>query len=232
VPALPTQCFTDDGFFQTAGNVSHDVVLPAYQRQYDANEAIDKQLQALDAGTKQQRMMAFVQKDPMNAGRFIQESQMGAQRSGEMQTEVDNKRKALAERYKTLEAQYKSEFATTTDPLWTKFMNAQAPGAEVTVAQVKEYAAAFNAAYEKLCAKWWRGETPFAAYLRDFKTFEMESPIPLAEFGAKTKRQTLDIMGIPSAGYQSVGEQEAVMDYIKEAQKVYQLRFPAKATYP
>ena len=231
VPPFPTTCFTQDQFYEQAGK-AYEETLALYKKQYEENAAIDQRLRDLDAATQQSRMMAFMQKDPMNAGKFMQEAAMAGQRAGDMQADVDAKRKALKEQFETLQSQYKADMAKT-DPLWTKFVDAQAHGSNATPAKINEYAAAFNAAYEnRVCAKWWKTTSPFLPYLADFKRFAVESWIPLEEFVANTKRQSLDIMGIPSAGYKSPGEAQAVGEYLREAQKVFQLRFGDRARFP
>ncbi len=230
VPAFPTTCYNNDQFFSQIDLVGQESAALA-TRQLQENDAIQQQLKELDGATQQSRLMAFMQKDPMNAGKFMQDVATAGQRAGEMQEDIDAKWKALKDQYAPLESQYKADLAKT-DPLWMRFQNAQAPGAEVPPAKIKEYAAAFNAAYEnQVCAKWWKASSPFVAYLADVKRFELESRVPLGEFGARTKRQNLDIMGIPSAGYKSTAEAEGVLEYVKEAQKISQLRFLGPASY-
>ena len=95
VPALPTACYNDDHFFETA-DTAYQEIAAAYRTQYDMNEAIDHQLKELDGAARQQRLMAFLQKDPINGSKFMQEGAMAAQRAGDRQTELDNQRKALA----------------------------------------------------------------------------------------------------------------------------------------
>ena len=224
VPAFPTSCYSNDQFYEQAGN-AYGETLPIYKKQYDANEAIDRELSHLDPAAQQTRIMAFLQKDPMNAGRFMQEAATAGQRAQEIQAEVEGKQKALNARFETLESQYKADMAKV-DPLWTKFARAS----NATVPHLNELAAAFNTAYEtQVCAKWWKSSSPFLTYLADFKRYETESWIPYKEFVANGKRKSLDVMGMPSAGYKSPGELEAVMEYLKEAQKVFQLRFVGPA---
>ena len=222
VPAFPTSCYSNDQFYSQA-QIAYDETLPIYKRQYDANEAMDKELSRLDPAAQQTRIMAFLQRDPVNGGRFMQEAAMAGQRAQEIQSEVEGKQQALKSQFETLQSQYKADMAKV-DPLWSKFTSAS----NATVAQLNDLATAFNNAYEtQVCAKWWKSSSPFLAYLADFKRYETESWIPYKEFVANGKRKSLDVMGMPSAGYKSPGESEAVMEYLKETQKVFQLRFMA-----
>ena len=230
VPALPTTCFNQDQFFDQAERVYQEVSALA-RKQTEANAAVGRQLTELDGSTQQARMMAFLQKDPVNAGKFMQDAATAGQRAQELLTDVERKRKALKEQFETLQSQYKADMAKV-GPLWTTFQNATDPGSGVGAAKINEYAAAFNSAYDQVCAKWWKATNPFLSYLADVRKFEVETFIPYEEFTAKGKRQQFDIMGISSAGYRSPGEAEAVAEYLKEAQKIFQLRFADRAHFP
>ena len=122
--------------------------------------------------TKQARMMAFLQKDPVARAKYMQE-------------------------------------ATT--------VGARAAKASVVSEQ-------YNAAYQKLCAKWFGESSPYWAYMSALKDYHERHAIPLADEGDRTDKAMLDVFDIKYTGYKSVAPLQAVHEYLGAAFAIFQKR--------
>jgi hypothetical protein len=78
VPAFPKGCFQQGDTFARDADKALEELTQATYRQEEANAAVKAKLDEIDAGTRQSRMMTFLQKDPANAAKYMQDMTAGA----------------------------------------------------------------------------------------------------------------------------------------------------------
>ena len=227
-PAFPTECYQPATFFDAAQKVMNDLA-DAIKTQTETNASIKAKLNELDGAAKQQRMMAFLQKDPVNAGKYMQETAAAGHRVHEQEASVASARNALAEGLKRVNAQYASDEAPIKathkrrmDAVDRVMAGKGKPG------EIDALTSEYNAAYEKFCAKWWGSSSPFLSYLGDQKKHELEVEIPYGDRYAQMEKQQVEIMGLSTSGFKSTAELEAVRRYVATIQDFGQRRRQAR----
>jgi hypothetical protein len=222
VPAFPKGCFQkDDTFTRDADRVLDEITQATY-KQDEANAAVKAKFDEIDGGTRQSRMMAFLQKDPANAAKYMQDMTAGAAKQQEMVQASSSKGQALRERFRKLQAEHRTE-ADQVLAFKGKAMEQLEPGGDP--AKARAFAAQFDAAYPKLCEKWYTSSSsPFLTYLGELKQFMVDAELPAAEEAVRLDRVNFKIFGIPDAGYASTAELKAVSEYLKVARTIFDLR--------
>lgn len=222
LPALPTACYTKSDAFDGDGEKLRLDLDAAIGRQEEVNKSLVAKYASLDMMTQQSRLQAFMMKNPEAAGKYLEDqSNMAARMHA---PEIAEKRNASDEKLKTIQAQYVAEAAPLT-PLFTRYRDATEPAAgDAGHARIPEYAAAYDAAYERFCGKWWSATSPFVPWLGELKRLLVDAVIPEEDDMARVQKLQLDVMGIPAAGYKSTAELKAVREYLAAARKIYAQR--------
>jgi len=212
--ALPTTCYTKGdakgaAFDADLKKAKSDLEATA-KKQNDINTALSKTLNEQDMGTKQQKMMAFLSKDPVAGRQFLMEMNQGGARQTELRAKLEEQKKLVNDEHEKVSAEYKAERAAV-DGIMREFPEETTPNPpKLRAASLK-----YNAAYEKLCAKWFTSATsPYAIYLGHFKKFLLENQIPTIDDILKGEKLAYDVYGIPSAGWKSTAEMDARRDYL------------------
>ena len=196
VPPLPTACYTRDETFNDDNLRAQSELEAAIGRQETINRSLTAGVTAATVGTAHQDALA----------------------------RVTDKRKALEQKLKAVKARYVADAEPLT-PLYKTYQEATDPGAGASRnTKVPEFAAAYDAAYEKFCAKWWATTSPFVTYLGELKRLLIETAIPSEDQLARSQRARLEAMSIPSARYKSTAETKAVKEYLEAARTIYQQR--------
>ena len=121
-----------------------------------------------------------------------------------------------------MQDQYVAEAAPLT-PLFSRYREATTRSAAANP-RGPEFAAAYDAAYEKLCGKWWRATSPFVTWLGELKRHLIDDAIPAENDLVRGQKLQLDVMGIVATGFKSPAELKAVREYLASARKIYQQR--------
>lgn len=223
VPPLPASCYTRGEKFDGDAERLQRELDDAIRRQADANNAFGLRLGELDPMAQQSRTIAFMRKDPVVAQRFLEDVANSGARQ-QVGIRVAEKRKTLDEKLKTLQAEYVADAAPLT-PLFKRFQDARTSGpGSATFARAPGLAAAYDAAYDKFCPKWWGAASPFIGYLGERKRMLIELAIPYGDEDVRARKTQLEVMGIPATGYKSTAEMEAVKEYLIAARTIYQRR--------
>jgi len=223
VPPLPTACYTKAETFHDDNVKAQAELEAAINTQRDLNDGLTLKLKELDLTTQQSRMMAFMTKDPAAAAKYAEDAATFGTRQRDAQARVAQKRQAVEEKLKGVQARYVSDAAPLT-PLYKAFQDAAEPRSGVGRTRLQELGAAYDTAYEKLCARWWAVTSPYVTYLGELKRMLTEVAIPYGDDFIRWQKTQLDIMGIPSSGFKSTAEMQAVKEYLEAARKIYQHR--------
>lgn len=226
VPPHPTSCYDKEDFTAQLSNLRHEVVVLG-DRQRDINTAIDEKLNEMSPEAKQAKMMAFMTKDPMAAGKQMQElATAGEQQQGAMMA-LNQKRQALDEQWKAAQQAFERESAPL-GPIYQKAQVQMEPGGNSALG--RQLFAQHNAEYEKLCAKWFTGErSPFLAYLGALRQFLEKELIPAEEERTQVSRLQFRIYGVDMANYKSTARHAAATEYMDAMSRVFGKRRAAPA---
>ena len=222
VPELPTACYTNNETFAADVEKARSEVDATITRQDEVNAAVKAKHQALDMGQQQSRMMAFLQKDPV-AGRKYMEAVAAAGPDQQARiAAISAKRAALQEQWNTAKAEFDAERATLVTMRQKAAEQGESGG---NPARARELIGKHNAAYEQLCAKWFRDpKSPFLVHLADLKRFLVEDAIPYGEAVERTDRLNFQVFGIPATGYRTTATSDAVKEYLEVAGRVFDAR--------
>jgi hypothetical protein len=215
VPPLPQSCYdANPGFVQQLQNISHELTVEM-DRQAGINSEITQKSINMDMTEKQQKMMAFMQKNPTEAGKMMQDIAMAGQKSGQDVERLKERTQAFDEQLKSAEKLYATDNAVL-DGIQKKYLDAE------NLALARQLAAQYNTEYEKLCAKWLKSESsPLLKYLADYKRYLVEEQIPMDEERAQWAKKEFTLYGVPSTGYKSTAVPKAVTDYLGAMITVY-----------
>ena len=224
VPAFPTTCYDDGSYGTRLSNLRHELTTEA-DAQNSINSEIRQKSIDMDPMVKQQKMMAFLQKNPAEAGPMMQGIAMAGQKSAQDVERLSSRTKAMDEQLKAAEDQYKTEFAPLNE-IHKKY-NANMPehGNPGNPALVRQYGEQYNAGYERLCAKWLTTpSSPLLKYLSDYKTFLTEEKVAAGLERAQWEKKEFDLYGVPSANFKPTAAHSAVGDYLDAMHKVFARR--------
>ena len=224
VPAFPTTCYNDGAYSTRLSNIRGELAT-----EISAQESINTEIRQksinMDMMVKQQKMMAFLQKNPAEAGPMMQGIAMAGQKSAQDVERLSSRTKAMDEQLKAAEDQYKADFAPLNE-IHKKY-NANMPehGNPGNPALVRQYGEQYNAGYERFCAQWlMTPSSPLLKYLSDYKTFLVEEKVAAGLERAQWEKKEFDLYGVPSAGFKPTAAQAAVTDYLNAVHKVFDRR--------
>jgi hypothetical protein len=221
-PALPTACYTKGEEFIAVVQRMRDAIGEEIQKQADINSAIKAKVGEIDAGTKQARMMAFLQKDPAAASKVMQDMSTAGQRNQPAVDAMNARKQELEEQLAAINKRHDTEHASATGGLEQQLRAELDPSGNA--AKARTLGAQLNAAYQGHCAKWWTESSPYRAYLSALKEYHEQHAIPVAEEGARIDKAALDLYGVPHTGFKSVAPLQAVHDYLGAVFQIYQKR--------
>lgn len=226
VPPHPTSCYDKEGFTARLSNLRHEVVVQG-DRQQAINAAIDEKLNELSPEARQAKMMAFMTKDPMAAGKQMQELATAGERQQGAMAALTHKRQALDEQWRAAQQEFERDNAPL-GPVYRKAMAQMEPGGNAALG--RQLFAQHNAEYEKLCAKWFTGDrSPFLAYLTALRQFLTKEFIPAEEERASMSTLQFRIYGVDMANYKSTAPHAAAAEYIDAMSRVFGKRRDAPA---
>jgi hypothetical protein len=218
VPPLPSSCYpADDGadaeFTTKASQVAQELKEEARQ-QTVANEEIAQRFTSMSPAQQQERLMAYMQKNPAGAAEAVKQMQAGfgvpttGYPSGKIPEDFRTERKQLVEE-------------SLAD--WKRV--AKGIPEEGTVSR-EAWLSRWKSVYEEWCGRWFafgarRGtDSRFMGFLGRFKEYLTQEYIPFGEQTHAGRKKFFDTMGIPTAGFVSPVAKEAVAMYLEEAAEV------------
>ena len=226
VPPNPTSCYEDGtpGFSDQVSSIRHDVFTEK-DRQNVINAELRQRLNNMDMMEKQSKMLAFMQRNPTDAGKVMQDIAMAGQQTPEGLERITSRRKALDDQLKAAESQYAQDDALLGGIHRKVNENAPAPGSPGNPVLFRQYTQEYNAQYERVCAKWlMSAASPLLKYLSDFKRFLQDEQVPTHLETARVAKVELDLYGIPSANYKPTFAHDAVVEYLDAMRKVFTRR--------
>ena len=219
VPAFPEACYSQqDKFLEELEKLSNELQ-ESISTQAETNAALKAKLDELDGGERQSRMIAFMQKDPAAAQKFMQDM-AGGQQVAQQASDLGEKREAL--RKKVEEA----------DEKWKEAQKPLAPPPDAREVETSELlaleraaAARYNAGYAKLCPVWFTEPTsPFLEYLADFKRYVVDDATPAAIEFARIVALQFTVFNVPGTGFRAVDDLKAIHEYLGEVRRIFDKR--------
>ena len=220
VPPFPTSCYDNEtpGFVDRLSNIRHEIVV-ASDQQNDINSALRQKVIDMDPSEKQSKMMAFMMKNPTEAGKVMQDMATAGQREAAAVERLSQKTSALSAQLKAAEAKYATDFKPL-EAVQKEYQKEADPAGNP--ARARQLAAQFDAGWEQHCTKYLKAESsPLLKYLADYKTFLLEDQIPGDEAKVKYQKFDFDINGIASTTFKSTAVQKAVTDYLTQVTTVF-----------
>jgi hypothetical protein len=223
VPAFPTSCYDNatPGFVDQISNIRHELTVQA-DAQNDINTAIQQKVVDMDPSEKQSKMMAFMMKNPTEAGKMMQDIATAGQNANQKSEGWNQKVMDLNEQLKSAESKYATEKAAldALEAQWAKTQpehgNAGNPGLG------RQLAAKYDAQYEALCEKSLKAESsPFLKYLSNLKAFQVTEQIPGELERLRQQKRELDLYGISSTELKSTETHNAVTEYLSKMSTVF-----------
>jgi hypothetical protein len=222
IPAFPTACYTNDDPFLTDLEKVANELQEAIYKQEETNSVLKAKLDALDAGERQSRMIAFMQKDPAAAQKVMQDvAAIGAQAGEEVQA-LSEKREALKKKLQEAEA----EWEKAQKPLWPSLEEYRGESDPAgNPAKARAAAARYDAGYQKLCPSWFaESGSPFLAYLAAFKQHVENEVTPAAHDHVQTQMLHFTVFGVPGDGFRTVDDLKGIHEYLGEVRNVFNKR--------
>jgi hypothetical protein len=235
VPPFPAACYRSEDFSAPADK-AHAALEAARARQEEMNAAIEEEYRTLDMSEMAQRMQAFMMKDPERAMAMMQamnaagakaseDIQRGSTTAGRLENELrahTTKFQAAVEGVRNpIQAQIKTLVDAKALPRHGDVI------AFATAAEEAQYlglVTRLNADYDKICGAWWGPTGAFQGWLRDLRTHIAEDLILGDDQVAAAKAVQFAILETPSAGYRSTAATTGVLEYLRRARAVYELR--------
>ncbi len=217
---FPTSCYDNEtpGFVGRLSNISHEIVV-ASDKQNDINSALRQKIIDMDPSEKQSKMMAFMMKNPSEAGKVMQEIATAGERQTAATERLVQKQSALAAQLRAAEAQYDTDFKPMA-AVFAEYMKEADPSGNA--ARARQLAAEFDAGYERHCAKYLTaGSSPLLKYLSDYRSFLLEVQIPNDEANMKYQKLDFEINGVVSTTFKSTAVQRAVVAYLSQLSTVF-----------
>jgi len=226
VPAFPTSCYDtgNPGFLEMLSSFRHEVVAAA-DRQTAINSALRQKLIDMDPSEKQSKMMAFMMKNPTEAGQMMQDIAAAGQQSNQFMEQFLQKKAALDEQLNSAESLYLKAKAPL-DAVLQQWNAAQPDhGKPRNPVLSRQLAARYDAEYEHLCAKWLRADSsPLLKYLSDLKAFQISEQIPGELERERHLKREFDLYGVAHGTLKSTAAQQAVLDYVTAMTTVFRRR--------
>jgi hypothetical protein len=234
VPALPSACYGEQDDFSELVDEGFTTVTVATDSQRVLNEEANAQLGDIadaDPFAMAQRMQEYMMQNPEAAMKMMEDLYATGQTISDDIIAEGERERQLISVLDDLIARYNDEFAAMLAPIAALVAalptHVVGEGFDAYTAEAIAQLPAINrqasAAYEKLCAGWWKS-TPFKAPLAEYRAFLTDEKIPHElEMFAQAKQQ-LDIQGVDTAAYQPIGAMDATRDYLKQLQRIFVLR--------
>lgn len=233
VPPAPTACYDEqDNFLAKVG-----AALATLDEEISTQMAMNDDIKAglgdtstgeADPFAMAQRMQDYMMNNPEAATRMMQDlSATGQTFSEDLSQQIEREQELTG----ALDAQitgYRNAFAEMRAPIdaTIKALPTEVVGegfvvfTDEAIAQLPAINRQSSAAYEELCARWWK-RGPLAAPLAEFRTFLIEEKVAGAEHQFDQTRQQLDIQGIDTSEYRSTAAMDAAADYLRQLQRIY-----------
>ena len=230
VPALPDACYEQqDGFLAdvAAGIATLDEQISAQQA---INDSVGGQLSAIseeDPFAMANRMQDYMMNNPEEATKMMEKLYATGQTYAEDATGDFRREQELTAPLDDLVARYREEFAQIRTDLDAKLATLPTEMGEAgafwtsqAVAQLPAINQQTDAAYAKLCARWWQNG-PFAAPLAEFRAFLANERVPREEEMFGQNKQQWDIQGIDTSEFYPTAAMEATRKYLQQLQHIY-----------
>jgi len=248
VPPLSTLCFqyvaenNQDPFYARL-EAAKTAIAADRDRQLAINAKIKEEFDSIDPMEQASRMQQWMMSNPQEAMAYMQGAQnAAAQAPAALQSLADQQKardaewnalkksydEARAKAYAPFQARYKALAEKTDNPgddgtdglvvpvFLTDSVSLAVEGETIT--------GEYDRAYKALCPQWWGANGKFQTYLKKEKDwFVTERTAELAANDATTL-QTYAMFSTPAATYRSTAAQEAALEYLDLAYKVYQER--------
>jgi hypothetical protein len=242
VPPPTTLCFQNSSSnvedpYYAKHEAAKAAIVADRDKQSAINAKIEEEFKNIDPMVQAQRMQQWMMSNPQEAMAFMKSAQdagmqapatlqaLGEQaqaREAEWNALKKSYEDARVKAYAPLQARRKA-FAEKTgypdsDPAFVPIFHPESNAdAVVSEAITGEY----DRAYKALCPQWWGANGKFHAYLKKEKDwFATERTAELAKADA-AKLQQYAMMSTPAATYRSTAAQEAALEYLDLAHKVY-----------
>ncbi len=253
VPAFTTTCFeyvaanTADPFYARL-DAAKAAISADRDRQDAINAGIEEAFRNIDPMVKAQRMQQWMMANPQEAMAYMQSAQAApAQAQQELQS-LDQQRRSRAAAWAALKQSYDHARISAYAPIearrkalagrigyaysaaqkdlvepWVNFyQDPSTSGADWNDGEA--ISAGFDQRYRALCPQWWGANGKFHTYLQGEKQWFMnERTLYLAKFDAP-KLQQYAMMNTPAASYRSTAAQQAALEYLDLAYKVFNER--------
>jgi len=243
VPAFPTSCYSSKDDFVDKIAAAREVVAGEIDQRRQANNELYERAKEADSGddeTRRARMQAMMMKDPQATMKMMQGIQ-GAGNAMNAAAPADNANQQKLDReLKDLQTQYRAALANAVAPVQARIVKRFQPdgsgrqgflanfGQGYADADFADYAALnqqWNAEHEKACAPWFQASGPFHAWLKRYHDHLVQDHIPSAE---KLEQQGYEframMAGSPPGSIQPTAQLEAVSDYLKRAEEIFNSR--------
>lgn len=236
MPPLPTTCYADREFSEKLGNLYAE--LGEQESQQEAiNTELGQKAQQLDPQEMVRRLNEFMMKDPQKAMKLMQ-AQAGT--AGEVTSGVVSADAAKKEREAELvqlSAEFKAAMEAGAKPFRARqdelVRTSTRPILEGAMREFTSQAAqdAFdeqvrlqNADYEARCVAWYGADGKLRRWLASYRSTVID-PMAIAqeEIDGNIEVQ-MAIMGTSGDGFRSTAQIEAVREYARVVDKVYDLR--------
>ena len=239
VPAAPTACYSGQDQYFEQNDAALAAVNVDHEKQKEINTAISESFnQAMSENpmAMAQAMQQAMMSDPQGAQKYME--RMMAQGTA-AQTEIPaslEKEKQIENEGKSVIKQYQAALKTAHGPgdaRWTALKkkyglpdDANGPGESGVPDWVwVEWGAIlreWDRGYQANCATWWSPTGPIQSYLKHYKTFLVGERIPY-------EKKNLDdivleqyrMLSVPTTGYRTVADYDAVEDYLRMARSLF-----------
>lgn len=228
VPALPTGCYNapDSAWYNTVAR-NKAALEQEIEKQEAANTAVSDAFKDQDPAAKQAAMQAAMMKDPQGAMKAMQAIQQeGTDEKQAARLAVEEREATWTPALDTLAMKYRAALGVAVDPI-AKKMNAVHSGEGMTAADeaaVKAFQKEADAAYVKVCAQWFQTNGTFTKWLATYKDFLVKDRLPYWESEFATQRGMFGFFGMNVSNYKSSRPQQAVVDYLGMAKRVFEPR--------
>jgi hypothetical protein len=232
VPQAPTVCYTTQDQFSDNIAEALETLDEMRSTQGATNDAISHQVSDManaDPMQVAQHMQAYMMEHPQDAAKMMQNLQTMGQTYTSSVVEDQESEQHRQEALDGLIVDYKSADAAISDALEKRMAALPTVETEAGTALADEAALQFpdisrqgNAAYDSLCAKWWK-DGPFAEWLAEYRDYLTERVARQMDVAEQSRLQW-EIQGIDTSDFRPTADMDAARDYSKRQQQIYDLR--------
>jgi hypothetical protein len=220
VPA-PTSCYPEDD--RPTFLAAKTAIDEARLRQREINDRVAQQMQSgAGAMAATAQMQAAMMKDPQRMMKIMQEIQEASAAVTEAGSVKEEKMKEFKAELERLENEYKAGLKPL-EPVWQRYQGV-IPGGEGragTPEQIKAAAMAVNQVYEGICAQWFLApQGRFVGSLSRVRAY-LTAYAQIVRRADNAMMAQWKMMGVDPAGYESLADHEAAIEYVELAEKAY-----------